>query len=106
MPSDQSTWLIAIPNDGDADGLLPEITSKLTQASRSSQTAVTDFAIPAFKVDLSFSLLSTAQRLFRAGLADRHPRFPYHPLRGTPEAGHVLHLYGRQDGRHLAQPPQ
>jgi V-type H+-transporting ATPase subunit C len=50
MPSDQSTWLIAIPNDGDAEGLLPEITSKLVQASRSSQAAVTEFAIPAFKV--------------------------------------------------------
>jgi len=56
MPSDQSTWLIAIPSDGDAEGLLPEITSKLAQVSRASQIAVTEFAIPAFKVDLPLSL--------------------------------------------------
>lgn len=57
MPSDQSTWLIAIPNDGDAEGLFPEITSKLTQASRSSQATVTEFAIPAFKVGSPFAVL-------------------------------------------------
>lgn len=57
MPSDQSTWLIAIPHDGDAEGLLPEIASKLAQASRSPQTAVAEFAIPAFKVHLPLSFL-------------------------------------------------
>ena len=54
MPSDQSTWLISVPNDGDAEGLLPEITSKLAQVTRSSQTAIAQFAIPAFKVNLHF----------------------------------------------------
>lgn len=71
MPSDQSTWLIAVPNDGDAEGLLPEITSKLAQVSRSSQTAVTEFAIPAFKVDLPSSLL-----IHHAVLIQRRTRRP------------------------------
>lgn len=57
MPSDQGTWLIAIPSDGDAEGLLPEIASKLVQVSRSSHTAVAEFAIPAFKVHLPSSSL-------------------------------------------------
>lgn len=104
MPSDQSTWLIAVPNDGDAEGLLPEITSKLAQVSRSLQTA--EFAIPAFKVDLPLSLLIRHAVLIQPELADRHTRFPHHPLGGTPEAGRVLHFHRRQDGRHSAQSPQ
>ena len=50
MPSDQSTWLIAVPHDGDAEGLLPEIVSKLSQQSRSSSTSVAELSIPSFKV--------------------------------------------------------
>ena len=50
MPSDQSTWLIAVPQDGDAEGLLHELTGKLPQHSRSAE-----LAIPSFKVFLSYS---------------------------------------------------
>lgn len=60
MPSDQSTWLIAIPSDGDAEGILPEIIYKLAQVSRSPQAAVTEFTIPAFKVDRPFTHPHTA----------------------------------------------
>ncbi|KAG9314647.1 ATPase V1 complex subunit C [Chiua virens] len=61
MPSDQSTWLIAIPNDGDAEGLLLEITSKLVQVSRSSPVA--EFAIPAFKTGTLDSLITLSEEL-------------------------------------------
>jgi len=56
MPSDQSTWLIAVPQDGDSEGLLPEITTKLTQLSKSfSANCVAELGIPSFKVWLLLS---------------------------------------------------
>lgn len=107
MPSDQSTWLIAIPNDGDAEGVLPEITSKLAQPSRSSQAAIAEFAIPAFKVAFRSSFTPHGSHLTPdSEPVDWHTRRPHHPLRGTPEAGRVLHFRRRQDRRHPAQPPQ
>lgn len=48
MPSDQSTWLIAVPNDGEAEGLLQELHAKLSQQSKSFGLA--QFEIPSFKV--------------------------------------------------------
>jgi V-type H+-transporting ATPase subunit C len=51
MPSDQSTWLLAVPQDGDAEGLLPEVTMKLTQQSRSFPASnIAELNIPSFKV--------------------------------------------------------
>ncbi|KAH7921145.1 ATPase, V1 complex, subunit C [Leucogyrophana mollusca] len=64
MPSDQSTWLIAIPQDGDAEGLLPEITTKLSQQLRSfPQHSVTEFAIPTFKTGTLDSLIALSEEL-------------------------------------------
>lgn len=48
MPSDQSTWLIAIPQDGDADGTLQELHSKL--ASTTKSPGIAQLPIPALKV--------------------------------------------------------
>jgi V-type H+-transporting ATPase subunit C len=48
MPSDQSTWLIAVPNDGDAEGLGQELHSKLAHQIKSFGLAQLD--IPSFKV--------------------------------------------------------
>jgi V-type H+-transporting ATPase subunit C len=51
MPSDQSTWLLAVPQDGDAEGLLPDVTTKLTQQSRSfPANNIAELNIPSFKV--------------------------------------------------------
>ncbi|KZP32300.1 ATPase V1 complex subunit C [Athelia psychrophila] len=61
MPSDQSTWLIAVPQDGDSEGLLPEITTKLHQQSRS--TAVAELHIPSFKAGTLDSLISLSEEL-------------------------------------------
>ena len=47
MPSDQSTWLIAVPNDGDAEGLGQELRSKLSKSC-----ALAQLDIPSFKVSL------------------------------------------------------
>jgi len=50
MPSDLSAWLIAVPNDGDAEGLLPELRQKL-EYSRALPTAnISELAIPVLKV--------------------------------------------------------
>jgi len=51
MPSDQSTWLIAVPNDGDAEGLGQELHSKLSHQIKSFGLAQLD--IPSFKVSCS-----------------------------------------------------
>ena len=44
MPSDQSTWLIAVPNDGDPDTSLHELRSRLSHQVKAAQ-----FDVPSFK---------------------------------------------------------
>ncbi|KAG0697161.1 ATPase V1 complex subunit C [Suillus ampliporus] len=58
MPSDQSTWLIAIPQDGDSEGILPEITNKLPQS-----TSVAELGIPSFKTGTLDSLIALSEEL-------------------------------------------
>ncbi|KAG2109576.1 ATPase V1 complex subunit C [Suillus discolor] len=58
MPSDQSTWLIAVPQDGDSEGLLPEITNKLPQPTR-----VAELGIPSFKTGTLDSLIALSEEL-------------------------------------------
>ncbi|KAJ7783529.1 hypothetical protein DFH07DRAFT_908232 [Mycena maculata] len=61
MPSDQSTWLIAVPQDGDSEGLLQEISPKLLQQSRSN--GVAQLAIPSFKTGTLDGLISLSEEL-------------------------------------------
>ena len=49
MPSDQSTWLIAIPQDGDAEGTLQQLHSKLAVQSKTAPS-ISQLPIPSFKV--------------------------------------------------------
>ncbi|KAL0950894.1 hypothetical protein HGRIS_007653 [Hohenbuehelia grisea] len=64
MPSDQSTWLIAIPQDGDSEGLLPELTTKLTQQSKTfSRNNVGQLDIPTFKTGTLDSLIGLSEDL-------------------------------------------
>lgn len=48
MPSDQSTWLLAIPQDGDADGAFQELHTKLGGSKNSAN--LSPLVIPSFKV--------------------------------------------------------
>lgn len=51
MPSNQATWLISAPQDGDSEGLIQELQYKLQQQLRSFDTSdVSQLAVPAFKV--------------------------------------------------------
>ena len=50
MPSDQSTWLISVPLDGDSEGLLQEIAPKLTQQAKLPIQDLAHLSIPSFKV--------------------------------------------------------
>ncbi|EIW86516.1 ATPase V1 complex subunit C [Coniophora puteana RWD-64-598 SS2] len=64
MPSDQSTWLIAVPQDGDAEGLLPEITTKLSQQSKAySRDTIAELGIPSFKTGTLDSLIALSEEL-------------------------------------------
>ncbi|KAG2160086.1 ATPase V1 complex subunit C [Suillus bovinus] len=58
MPSDQSTWLIAVPQDGDSESLLPEITNKLPQHTR-----LAELGIPSFKTGTLDSLIALSEEL-------------------------------------------
>ncbi|KAF9456147.1 ATPase V1 complex subunit C [Collybia nuda] len=61
MPSDQSTWLIAIPNDGEAEGLGQELHSKLAHQSKSFGLAQLD--IPSFKTGTLDVLIALSEEL-------------------------------------------
>ncbi|KAJ7630705.1 hypothetical protein FB45DRAFT_916318 [Roridomyces roridus] len=61
MPSDQSTWLIAVPQDGDSEGLLQEVSPKLSQQSKS--TLVAQLSIPSFKTGTLDGLISLSEEL-------------------------------------------
>ncbi len=50
MPSDQSTWLVAVPQDGEAIGLQQELSSKLYHQCRLPPRNNAELAIPSFKV--------------------------------------------------------
>jgi V-type H+-transporting ATPase subunit C len=50
MPSDLSTWLIAVPNDGDAVGLLPDLTQKLDYSRALQRSNIAELAVPTLKV--------------------------------------------------------
>jgi hypothetical protein len=50
MPSDLSVWLIAVPNDGDAEGLLPELRQKLEYGRALPRANIHELAIPVLKV--------------------------------------------------------
>jgi len=51
MPSDQSTWFIAVPQDDDSENLLQEVSSSLSQISGSkSSLGVASLSVPEFKV--------------------------------------------------------
>ena len=49
MPSDQSTWLLSVPQDGDSEGLLQEIRTKFSSKSLPTNE-LAQLQIPAFKV--------------------------------------------------------
>ncbi|KAG1757907.1 ATPase V1 complex subunit C [Suillus lakei] len=51
MPSDQSTWLIAVPQDGDSEGKLPQ------------HTRVAELGIPSFKTGTLDSLIALSEEL-------------------------------------------
>ncbi|KAJ7102165.1 ATPase V1 complex subunit C [Mycena belliarum] len=61
MPSDQSTWLIAVPQDGDSEGLFQELSPKLSQQSKSNEAA--PFMIPTFKTGTLDGLISLSEDL-------------------------------------------
>ncbi|KAI0757223.1 ATPase V1 complex subunit C [Daedaleopsis nitida] len=61
MPSDQSTWLISVPDSGDAEGLFEELSSKLSSSSKSTNLA--QLSIPSFKTGTLESLVTLSEEL-------------------------------------------
>lgn len=63
MPSDQSTWLISVPQDGDSESLIEEITRKLTSQARLPSRKITHLNIPSFKTGTLDSLIRLSEDL-------------------------------------------
>nr|VWO95113.1 N/A [Ganoderma boninense] len=64
MPSDQSTWLISVPDNGDIEGLHHELTTKLTGTSKSVLPSnLAQLAIPSFKTGTLESLVALSEEL-------------------------------------------
>jgi len=61
MPSDQSTWIIAVPNDGDSEGLGQELHLKLSHQTKSFGLAQLD--IPSFKTGTLDLLVALSEDL-------------------------------------------
>jgi len=61
MPSEQSTWLISAPQDGESIGLVQELRSKLQQAKVA--TTIAEFGIPSFKTGTLDLLVSLSEEL-------------------------------------------
>ncbi|KAJ8481111.1 hypothetical protein ONZ51_g6215 [Trametes cubensis] len=57
MPSDQSTWIVSVPESGDAEGLFHELSTKLCSSSKSVLPSnLAQLAIPSFKVNRTGTL--------------------------------------------------
>ncbi|EJT97952.1 ATPase V1 complex subunit C [Dacryopinax primogenitus] len=63
MPSDLSTWLIAVPQDGDSEGLYQEISAKLEQAKALPTSNVVELHIPTLKTGTLDLLISLSEEL-------------------------------------------
>ncbi|EJD04380.1 ATPase, V1 complex, subunit C [Fomitiporia mediterranea MF3/22] len=64
MPSDQSTWLISAPHDGDSEDILQELTGKIQQQSRSFPPRnISEFGIPSFKTGTLDLLVTLSEDL-------------------------------------------
>ncbi|KAK2462092.1 hypothetical protein APHAL10511_006555 [Amanita phalloides] len=63
MPSDQSTWLVAVPQNGEAIGLYQELVTKLYQQCRLPARNIAELAIPSFKTGTLDSLISLSEEL-------------------------------------------
>ncbi|KAI0786026.1 ATPase V1 complex subunit C [Abortiporus biennis] len=59
MPSDQSTWLISIPQDGDAEGIYQELYTKLNRSSGS--VSLSQLPLPSFKTGTLDSLITLSE---------------------------------------------
>ncbi|EKM83402.1 hypothetical protein AGABI1DRAFT_81175 [Agaricus bisporus var. burnettii JB137-S8] len=63
MPSDQSTWLVSVPQDGDSEGLLQELLPKLTSQAKLSSGNISSLGIPSFKTGTLDSLVGISEDL-------------------------------------------
>lgn len=62
MPSDQSTWLLSVPQDGDSEGLLQEIHTKFSSKSLPTN-GLAQLQIPAFKTGTLEGLITLSEEL-------------------------------------------
>jgi hypothetical protein len=52
MPSDLSTWLVSVPQNGDSEGLLQELKGKLANSKILPASNLAELLIPSLKVSI------------------------------------------------------
>ncbi|KAG8896254.1 Vacuolar ATP synthase subunit C, partial [Tulasnella sp. 403] len=63
MPSDQATWLIAVPDDSDAIGLEHNLRTKLVQSKILSRENVAELEVPGLKTGTLDLLITLSEEL-------------------------------------------
>ncbi|CCO27873.1 V-type H+-transporting ATPase subunit C [Rhizoctonia solani AG-1 IB] len=63
MPSDQSSWLIAVPHDGDTEGLYQELSGKLESQKALSRSNLGEFKVPELKTGTLDLLITLSEEL-------------------------------------------
>jgi len=63
MPSDLSSWLIAVPQDGDSEGLFQELQGKLDSARVLPKSNIAELQIPSLKAGTLDELLNLSEEL-------------------------------------------
>ncbi|TFL06426.1 hypothetical protein BDV98DRAFT_600476 [Pterulicium gracile] len=63
MPSEQSTWLITVPLDADAEGLIQQLRSKLSHQAKLSSQNISQLGIPLFKTGTLDGLIGLSEEL-------------------------------------------
>jgi len=63
MPSDQCSWLIAVPSDGDAEGMYQELTGKFESQKALQRDSFSEFKIPELKTGTLDLLITLSEEL-------------------------------------------
>ncbi|KAF8599277.1 ATPase V1 complex subunit C [Ceratobasidium sp. AG-I] len=63
MPSDQCSWVIAVPSDGDADGMYQELVGKFETQKALQRDSFSEFKIPELKTGTLDLLITLSEEL-------------------------------------------
>ena len=101
MPSDQSTWLISVPQGHDPQGLHQKTVNKLTTQAKLPLRNVGQLAIPSFKVELLGNLVQLGVILMQP--IDWNLGLAYWLVGRSPKARQFLYCHSGEERGHTSQ---